>query len=253
MWIDSHCHINDEAFDEDREDVLRRMKENGVLKAMIVSLNKEELEKTRKIEYEGLTFKRSIGVYPEDSYRFSEEEIRNIYEEFRSPDIAAIGEIGLDYHWDKDHKERQKEVFYEQLLLAKRLDKPVIIHAREAAEDTYKLIKESGVRKGVMHCYSGSKEMAKEFVKLGFYISLAGTITFKNAREPKEVALSVPLDRLLIETDCPYLTPVPHRGKRNEPSYVVHTGSFIAELLGMEEEEFRKQIEKNYDELFGIV
>ena len=104
-----------------------------------------------------------------------------------------------------------------------------------------------------MHCYSGSKEMAREFVKLGFCISLAGTITFKNAREPKEVALSVPLDRLLIETDCPYLTPVPHRGKRNEPSYVVHTGAFIAELLGMEEEEFRKQIEKNYDELFGIV
>ena len=111
MWIDSHCHINDEAFDEDREDVLKRMKENGVLKAMIVSLNKEELEKTRKIEYEGLTFKRSIGVYPEDSYRFTEEEIRNIYEEFRSPDIAAIGEIGLDYHWDRDHKERQKAVF----------------------------------------------------------------------------------------------------------------------------------------------
>ncbi|MBQ1508474.1 MAG: TatD family hydrolase, partial [Erysipelotrichaceae bacterium] len=214
MWIDSHCHINDKAFDEDRDEVLDRMVKADVRKAMIVSLNKPELEKARTIRKQGIDFLLSVGVFPEDSYVFSEEEKKAVYDEFAKPDIAAVGEIGLDYYWDKEHKEIQQEVFKTQLAMAKDLKKPVIIHSRDAAEDTYKILKESGVT-GVMHCYSGSHEMALEYVKLGFYISLAGVVTFKNAREPLEVARAVPLDRLLIETDCPYLTPVPYRGKRN--------------------------------------
>ncbi len=252
MWIDSHCHINDEAFKDDLDEVLSRMIENDVRKAMIVSLNEDDLRISRTIQKEGISFKRSIGVFPEDAWVFEDEKIERILKECAAEDIAAVGEIGLDYYWDKEHKEKQKEVFRRQLMLAKELDKPVIIHSRDAMEDTYKLIKESGIHRGVMHCYSGSKEMAKEFVKLGFHISIAGPVTFKNAREPKEVIKEVPLDRLLIETDSPYLTPVPHRGKRNEPSYVVHTGRFIAEQLGIDEEVFRRRVEENYDELFGV-
>ena len=249
MWTDSHCHINDKAFDEDRDEVLNRMAEADVRKAMIVSLNKPELEKARTIRKQGIDFLLSVGVFPEDSYVFSEEEKKAVYDEFAKPDIAAVGEIGLDYYWDKEHKEIQQEVFKTQLAMAKDLKKPVIIHSRDAAEDTYKILKESGVT-GVMHCYSGSHEMALEYVKLGFYISLAGVVTFKNAREPLEVARAVPLDRLLIETDCPYLTPVPYRGKRNEPSYVVHTGIFLAEKLGIPVEDFLRITEENYLRLF---
>ena len=253
MWIDSHCHINDEAFQDDLGEVLDRMIENDVRKAMIVSLSLEELEIARNIHREGIAFDRSIGVFPEDAYRYTDEEIEAVLRECEKEDITAIGEIGLDYYWDKEHKERQQEVFRRQLDLAKRLDKPVIIHSRDAAEDTFRIIKESGVRRGVMHCYSGSREMAKEYVKLGFYISLAGTVTFKNAKEPPEVAKIVPLDRLLIETDCPYLTPVPHRGKRNEPSYAVFTGRHIASLTGIGEEVLEEALVRNYDELFHHV
>ena len=249
MWIDSHCHINDKAFDEDLNEVLERMVEADVRKAMIVSLNMDDLKKSRQIKKEGIDFLLSVGVFPEDSYVFTEEEKKAVYEEFSKEDIAAVGEIGLDYYWDKDHKAIQQEVFRTQLEMAKALQKPVIIHSRDAAEDTYKILRESGV-KGVMHCYSGSHEMALEYVKLGFYVSLAGVVTFKNAREPLEVAKAVPLNRLLIETDCPYLTPVPYRGKRNEPSYVVHTGTFLAEKLGIPVEEFQKITEENYLRLF---
>ncbi len=249
MWIDSHCHINDKAFDEDLDEVLERMVKADVRKAMIVSLNKPELEKARTIRKQGIDFLLSAGVFPEDSYVFSKEEKKAVYDEFSKPDIAAVGEIGLDYYWDKEHKEIQQEVFKTQLAMAKDLKKPVIIHSRDAAEDTYKILKESGVT-GVMHCYSGSHEMALEYVKLGFYISLAGVVTFKNAKEPLEVAKAVPLDRLLIETDCPYLTPVPYRGKRNEPSYVVHTGTFLAEKLGIPVEDFQRITEEKYLRLF---
>ena len=251
MWIDSHCHINDEAFDIDREGVLERMIEADVRRAMIVSLNRKELEFSRTIRKEGIDFALSVGVFPEDSYQFPEEEKKAVYEEFTKEDVNAIGEIGLDYYWDKEHKDVQKEVFLTQLRMAKELKKPVIIHSRDAAEDTFRILKESGV-KGVMHCYSGSKEMALEYVKLGFYISLSGVLTFKNAKEPLAVAEAVPLDRLLIETDCPYLTPVPYRGKRNEPSYVVYTGRHLAKIRNIPEEELQRILEENYRNLFSV-
>ena len=178
----------------------------------------------------------------------SNEAYEKLYEE---DSCEAIGEIGLDYHWNKENKERQKEIFSRQLILAQKLHKPVIVHSRDAIQDTYDLMKEYR-NEGVMHCYSDSAEMAKEFVKLGYYISISGTVTWKNAREPLEVIRNVPLDRLLIETDCPYLTPVPKRGTRNEPSYVVYTGKKICEELGIDEEEFKKQLNENYHRLFGL-
>lgn len=250
-WLDSHCHINDESYNEDLDEVLNRMVENKVNKAMIVSLNEKEYEYSKTIRHPEISFKTSVGVYPGDVGKFDEEAFVRMMELFKDEDCAAIGEIGLDYHWGKEDREKQLEYFERQLIEAKKLDKPVIIHSRDAAQDSFDMLKKHRC-KGVLHCYAGSKELAKEYVKLGYYISISGVITFKNARESLEVIKSIPLDHLLIETDCPYLTPVPYRGKRNEPSYVVLTGKKIAEELGIDEDALMSQLNKNYDELFGI-
>ena len=250
-WLDSHCHINDEAFRDDLDDVLNRMIEADVTKAMIISSYLDDYDFALRITKSGISFKHSLGVYPGDVNELDEELFEKYASRMKEDDCDAIGEIGLDYHWDKENKERQKEVFERQLRLAQELGKPVIIHSRDAIQDTYDLMKQNPV-KGVMHCYSDSAEMAKEFVKLGCYISIAGPVTWKNAREPLNVIRAVPVERLLIETDCPYLTPVPKRGLRNEPSYVVYTGKQIAEELGINEEDFKKQINENYHRLFGL-
>ena len=249
--MDSHCHINDKAFKDDLDEVLNRMVESNVLKAMIISSYIDDYDYGLTIRHDKIAFKHSLGVYPGDVNDLDEK----LYEEYvrrcKTEECVAIGEIGLDYYWDKDNKDRQKEVFERQLKLAIELDKPVIIHSRDAIGDTYELLKKNPC-KGVMHCYSDSAEMAREFIKLGFYISISGTVTWKNAKEPLRVIREVPPDRLLIETDCPYLTPSPNRGKRNEPSFVVYTGKKICEELGINEEDFQRQLNDNYHELFGV-
>ena len=250
-WLDSHCHINDKAFRDDLDAVLENMANNDVLKAMIISSYPDDYDYGLTIKHDKIAFKHSLGVYPGDVNDLDEDKYAEYVRRCKETECVAIGEIGLDYYWDKDNKERQKEVFERQLLLAEKLKKPVIIHSRDAIADTYELLKKIPV-KGVMHCYSDSAEMAKEFVKLGFYISISGTITWKNAKEPLRVIREVPLDRLLIETDCHYLTPSPNRGKRNEPAYVVYTGRKICEELGLTEEEFQRQLNCNYHELFGL-
>ena len=240
-YLDSHCHLNDEAYDADLEEVLDRMLKNNVRKAMIICVSLDDYKKTLGIVKEGIEFKKAIGIYPEYT-SISEEDLAEYVRLMKECD--AIGEIG------PDTREKQKELFIRQIGIAREMDKPVIVHARDAMGDCFDILKEHRCR-GVLHCYSGSAEMARELVKLGYYISIAGPITWKNAREPLEVIKSVPLDRLLIETDCPYLTPAPHRGKRNEPAYVVHTAGKIMEELGLDEETFLKQINANYDHLFG--
>lgn len=247
-YLDSHCHINDEAYKDDLDEVLNRMLENKVTKAMIVCVSLDDYKRTLGIKKEGINFKKAIGVYPE--YTNMDEETFSKYEELMK-ECDAVGEIGLDYHWYKDTKDKQKELFIRQIKIANKLNKPIIVHAREALQDTFDIMKENRCR-GVLHCYSGSAELAKEFVKLGYYISIGGPVTWKNAKEPLEVIKAVPLDKLLIETDCPYLTPAPNRGKRNEPSYVVYTAKKIMEELNIDEESFLNQINKNYDELFNI-
>lgn len=247
-YLDSHCHINDEAFKDDLEEVLDRMLINKVTKAMIVCVLLEDYDRTLNIKKDGIEFKKAIGVYPE--YTDMDDETFNKYVELMKQ-CDAVGEIGLDYHWYKDTKDKQKELFIKQIHIANDLNKPIIVHAREALGDTFDILKENRCR-GVLHCYSGSAEMAKEFVKMGYYISIGGPITWKNAKEPIEVIKSIPLDHLLIETDCPYLTPAPNRGKRNEPSNVVYTAKKIMEELNIDEESFLNQINKNYDSLFNI-
>ncbi|MBR4462041.1 MAG: TatD family hydrolase [Erysipelotrichaceae bacterium] len=250
-WLDSHCHINDEAFREDLQDVLDRMAENEVTKAMIISSYLEDYEYALQIHDERIAFKRSLGIYPGDVDEVDEKLFDSYVRHYHDEECVAVGEIGLDYHWQKHNILRQKEIFARQLDIATQLNKPVIIHSRDAIQDTYDVLKAHPC-KAVMHCYSDSMEMAKEFVRLGCYISISGTVTWKNAKEPLRVIRNVPLDRLLIETDCPYLTPSPHRGERNEPSFVVHTGKKICEELGLEEETFKKQLNENYHRLFGL-
>lgn len=247
-YLDSHCHINDESYLEDLDEVLDRMLLNKVTKAMLVCVSLDDYKRSLNIKKEGIEFKKAIGVYPEYT-DMSDEEFNEYVSLMEKCD--AVGEIGLDYHWYKDTKDKQIELFIKQIEIANKLNKPVIIHAREALGDTYQILKEHPC-KAVLHCYSGSYELAKEFIKLGYYISIGGPVTFKNAKEPVEVAKNIPLDRLLIETDSPYLTPVPNRGKRNEPSNVVYTAKKIMEIRGIDEETFLDQINKNYDDLFNI-
>jgi len=250
-YLDSHCHINDiESYKDDLKEVLEKMVSNNVLKCLIVSLNPKEYEISSKIYHPSIEFKKSIGIYPEDIDKYSEEEINKFFEIMKTDDCVAIGEIGLDYHWCPDTKEEQKKWFIKQIEIANSLNKPIIVHSRDAIQDTFDILKNNPC-KGVIHCYSASAEMAKEFVKLGFYISLAGTCTWKNAKEPIEVIKAVPLDKLLIETDSPYLTPAPNRGKRNDPSNVIYVGHKIMEIKGISEEELTKQININYDTLFS--
>ncbi len=250
-WLDSHCHINDAAFRDDLDDVLLNMKKAEVTKAMIISSYINDYRFGLGIDDPKISFGHALGIYPGDANDVDEAKIEEFFKLMKEDECAAIGEIGLDYHWDKDSKDRQKEIFIRQIEYADKLNKPIIVHTRDAIQDTFDIMK-AHKTKGVLHCYSDSAEMAKEFIKLGYYISISGTITWKNARQALEVIRVVPLDRLLIETDCPYLTPAPNRGKRNEPSYVVYTGKKICEELEIDEELFKRQINENYSQLFGL-
>ena len=251
-WLDSHCHINDSAFDEDIDNVLNNMVNNNVTKAMIISSYIDDYYKGLKIENPNISFKHSLGIYPGDVDDVDDELFNKFAQIYEDDNVDAIGEIGLDYHWNKENKDKQIDIFSRQVEIAKQLNKPIIVHSRDAIQDTYSVLRNNVVR-GVIHCYSDSAQMAKNFVKLGYYISISGTVTWKNAREPLEVIKTVPLDRLLIETDCPYLTPEPNRGKRNEPSNVIYTGQKICEELGISQELFKMQINDNYHRLFDKV
>ena len=226
-YLDSHCHINDESYLEDLDEVLDRMVTNKVTKAMLVCVSLDDYKRSLDIKKEGITFKKAIGVYPEYT-NMSDAEFEEYVKLMEKCD--AVGEIGLDDHWYKDTKEAQRELFVRQIKIANKLNKPVIVHAREALGDTYQILKDNLCR-GVLHCYSGSYELAKEFVKLGYYISIGGPVTFKNAKEPLEVAKNIPLDKLLIETDSPYLTPVPYRGQKNSSKYIPLIAEKVAEIL----------------------
>ena len=251
-WLDSHCHLNDKAFKDDLNDVLNRMVENNINKAMIISSYIDDYNYGLTISNPNITFKHSLGIYPGDVDDIDDKKYEEYVSLMKSDLCDAIGEIGLDYHYGKENKERQKEIFEKQVILAEEINKPIIVHTREAIGDTYDILSKHKCR-GVLHCYSDSAQMAKLFVKLGYYISISGTVTWKNAKEPLEVIRTVPLDRLLIETDCPYLSPAPMRGKRNEPSYVVYTGKKISEELGISEELFKTLINDNYEKAFAKI
>lgn len=251
--IDTHCHLFDEEFDIDREDAIKRAIDSGVEKMILVGFSHKTNQLAQEMAKKWNVFYPTAGLHPSEASL----NYLNDFLEFKSfaekNKVYAVGECGLDYHWDITYKEEQKKLFRLQCEYAIKKDLPIVVHSRDAAQDTYDIIASyKGKLKGVMHCYSGSKELALEYVKLGFYISLGGPVTFKNAKEPKEVAKAVPLDLLLIETDCPYLAPTPMRGKRNESSYVKYVRDEIASLRGITPKEVEEATTKNAIRLFKI-
>lgn len=251
--IDTHCHLFDEEFDIDREDAIKRAIDSGVEKMILVGFSHKTNQLAQEMAKKWNVFYPTAGLHPSEASL----NYLNDFLEFKSfaekNKVYAVGECGLDYHWDITYKEEQKKLFRLQCEYAIKKDLPIVVHSRDAAQDTYDIIASyKGKLKGVMHCYSGSKELALEYVKLGFYISLGGPVTFKNAKEPKEVAKAVPLDLLLIETDCPYLAPTPMRGKRNESSYVKYVRDEIASLRGITSKEVEEATTKNAIRLFKI-
>jgi TatD DNase family protein len=254
MLFDTHVHLNDKQFSDDLQDVIKRTKAAGVENVIVVGFDRPTIRRAIELVEEYDFMYAAVGWHPVDAIDLTEDDLQWIEELSRHPKVVAIGEMGLDYHWDKSPKEIQKEVFRKQIRLAKKVKLPIIIHNREATADIMEILKEENAAEvgGIMHCFSGSAETAKECINMNFYISLGGPVTFKNAKKPKEVAEQIPLDRLLVETDCPYLAPHPFRGKRNEPAYVELVAEQIAELKGLSKEEVAAVTTANAKKLFNI-
>lgn len=253
MIIDTHAHYDDEQFDIDRDELLSSLEDGGISAVVNASASVHSWDKIL-----GLTKKYSfvygmIGVHPDEIGELDEESFARMEKLVSEPKIVAVGEIGLDYYWDKESHEQQKEWFIRQLNLAREKNLPVNIHSREAAADTFEILKEYGQGlKAIIHCYSYSKEMALEYVKMGYLIGVGGVVTFKNAKKLKEVVQAVPMEQIVLETDCPYLAPTPYRGKRNSSLYLPHVAEAIAELKGMTVEEVIEKTEENARRFYGI-
>ncbi|PEY31166.1 hydrolase TatD [Bacillus cereus] len=254
MLFDTHSHLNAEQFKEDLQEVIVRMKEAGVSYTVVVGFDEVTIKKAMELAETYDFIYAAVGWHPVDAIDMTEEHLMWLEELAAHPKVVALGEMGLDYHWDKSPEEVQKEVFRKQIQLAKKVKLPIIIHNRDATQDIVDILAEENAAEvgGIMHCFSGSVEVAKQCIGMNFLISLGGPVTFKNAKKPKEVAMEIPMEKLLIETDCPYLTPHPFRGKRNEPSYVKLVAEEIASLKGISYEEVAKITTENAKGLFGI-
>lgn len=251
--IDTHSHLFEDDFNDDIELCIKRCKENNVNKIILVGFSYKTNRLAQEYANKYDIFYPTAGVHPEECNNNYLELFNELKEFIKYHKVYAIGECGLDYYWSTEFKEEQKKLFELQCDLAIELDLPIIIHSREAIQDTFDIIKEyNGKLKGVMHCYSGSLEMAKEFVKLGFYIGLDGPITYKNAKEPKRVCEGIDINNLLIETDCPYMTPTPFRGKRNESAYVKYILEAMANIKNISVEECDEITTRNAIKLFNL-
>ena len=255
MLIDSHAHLDDRRFDRDRDRIIKDLENNGIELVINIGADLKSSIASVSLAEKCPNIYATVGVHPHSAKDMDEASLEILRSLAKRDKVVAIGEIGLDFYYDNSPRDDQRKWFKEQLKLAKELNLPVVIHSRDAQQETFDILKEAqdGSLRGVLHCYSGSKEMAMEYIKLGFYISIAGPVTFKNARVLKEVAKAVPLDKLLVETDCPYLAPEPHRGKRNEPVYVKYVAGTIAAIKGISFEELAKATNRNTKELFGIL
>lgn len=254
MFIDTHVHLDSPQFDDDREEIIQRAAEQGVARMVNIGFNRETIPSTMKLAETYDSIYAAVGWHPQDAMTMKPDDLDWIESLCQHEKVVAIGEIGLDYYRDTSSKEVQQDVFREQIRLARKLNKPIIIHNREAHQDVVEILKEEKADQvgGVMHCFSGSWEVAEQCMKLGFYISFGGPITFKNAKKPKEVLARVPLDRLLIETDCPYLAPHPNRGKRNEPGFVPLVAEAAAQIKGIGMDEIAKITSENAFDLFPM-
>ena len=254
MWFDTHTHLSDQAFDEDREQLIADLPKEQVFYVLDVGTNWEDSAKAIANAKSHSAVYAAVGIHPDFIGQLQDHDLERLHElALSDKKVVAIGEIGLDYHYDVDPRDDQQKRMIEMMELAKELDKPVILHDREAHADTLKLIREhSGEAKGVLHSFSGSYEMAMEAIRLGYYISISGVITFKNEKKLKEMAPKLPQNRLLVETDSPCLAPVPFRGKRNQPAYVKYPGEKLADVLGIPAEECARITTENARRLFGV-
>ena len=254
-FFDSHCHLDDRKFDEDREEIIKEIKLQQVTKIISAGYSLESSKKADELSKKYDFIYATVGISPNDIPQSDEklwkelDEIKELVNE--NPKIIAIGEIGLDYYWNTENKELQKKAFIKQIELANQLNLPIVIHTREAVMDTIQLLKENHVnKKGVFHCCPLNRELVKEALKLGFYISFAGPITFKNSKNAEEIIKMVPIEKILIETDSPYLSPEPLRGKRNDSRNVKYIAKKIADVRKMKLEEIAKNTYNNAKELF---
>jgi TatD DNase family protein len=254
MYVDSHCHLSFPELQEDLPGVLARMREAKVEAALNVCTTLPEFPSVLAVAEQAATIFASVGVHP-DYTETPEPTVEQLVELARHPKVVAIGETGLDYYRLAEPLEWQRDRFRVHIRAARAAGKPLIIHTRAASEDTIRIMQEEGADQagGVMHCFTESVEVARAAMELGFHISFSGIVTFKNARELQAVAQAVPLARLLIETDAPYLAPVPHRGKRNEPSFVPHVAAKLAELHGVAVERVAEQTSENFYRLFNVL
>ena len=258
MFVDSHAHIDGPEFDRDREEVLERARAAGVSTILNVGTGDPHSGAFERAVDLGRTHDSvytAIGVHPHDARHYDDHAEEKIKTLIQSEHVVAWGEIGLDFHYDNSPRDVQVEVFKRQLHAARDCGLPVIIHTREAEKETIEILKgdyAGAERCGIFHCFSGSMELAQRALELGFMISFSGIVTFKKAGDLREIAKQVPLERLLIETDCPYLAPVPHRGKRNQPAYVIEVARCLAGIHGVEVEEIGRVTSENFAKLFGL-
>lgn len=254
-FIDTHAHLDSEKFDEDRAMVIERATANSVLKIITMGDNLQSSEKNVALAKKYEQLYAAVGIHPEEARQMTLADYEQLAAWARDEKVIAIGEIGLDYYWEKDAEKRalQKEIFVRQLDLARQLRLPVCIHDREAHGDMLQILKtEARGLRGVLHCYSGSLEMTKELLKGEWYFGIDGPLTYKNAVKPQKIAATLPLERVLIETDSPYLAPVPFRGKRNEPAHIVYIAEKAAELRAESLEVLAAAMRQNTRDLYGI-
>jgi len=254
ILFDTHAHLDSEEYDADRDEVIGRARAAGVVHIVNVGYDLDSSRRSIALAEEYDFIYAAVGIHPHGADEAGSGYLAELAKMAAHPKVVALGEMGLDYYRNLSPRPVQKKVFREQLVLARELDLPVIIHDRDAHRDLLEILRGTrpGPAGGVLHCYSGSWEMAKECLAMGFYISIAGPVTFPNAPKMKDIAVRAYLDRLLIETDSPYLTPVPHRGKRNEPAHVAFTAAEIARLRGMEAEDLSRMCTENARNLFHI-
>lgn len=254
MIFDSHTHLNAEQFKGEEAAVVKRAQELGVTKMAVVGFDAATIAKTLELNQQFPGVYSIIGWHPTEAGSYTKAVEKQLEQQLTLPKVVAYGEIGLDYHWMEDPQDVQERVFRRQIAIAKEHGLPISIHMREATEDTYRILKEEDVRDigGIMHSYSGDLEWAKRFLDLGMHISFSGVVTFKKALDVQEAATGVPLERLLVETDAPYLAPVPYRGNRNEPGYTFYVVEKIAQLREMAPEAVAKQTYENAQRLFRL-
>ena len=257
MIFDTHAHYDDDAFDADREELVSSLPAFGVGTVVNVCASVESLQTTPALAEKFPHVYAAVGLHPDDAGKYDGQAAETIRNLTRDPKTVAIGEIGLDYYWHKDagEHELQQKVFRDQMEIAGQTGKPFIVHSREAAKDTLDIVKEycrKGMHGGIIHCFSYSWEIAREYLEMGLYLGIGGVLTYKNARRLVEVVEKAPISQLVLETDCPYLSPVPYRGKRNSSKYLPHVVETMAKLKNIDEETVIAVTEENAKRLFGI-